>query len=74
MMPFLSLPAMRLASLITIAKHQAQISSGVVQLQVLKSILTLGLTAIPCVILLSARSFKLSYDKVRTFWSSGDKY
>lgn len=31
----------------------------------------LGLTAILCVILLSARNFKLSYDKVRTFWSLG---
>lgn len=34
----------------------------------------LGLTAILCVILLSARNFKPSYDKVRTFWSSRDKY
>lgn len=32
------------------------------------------LTAILCMILLSARNFKLSCDKVRTFWSSGDKY
>lgn len=33
----------------------------------------LGLTAILCVIL-CAGNLKLSYDKVRTFWSSGDKY
>lgn len=42
-MPFFCPPAMRLARLINIIKHQAQIFLGVVQLQVLKSILTLVL-------------------------------
>jgi len=42
-MPFFCPPAVRLARLIHFIKHQAQILLGVVQLQVLKSTLTLVL-------------------------------